>query len=121
MRLIDADALTVKLDAEKDERIPETPYDVGYNNGLTMAYAIVLGIPTVEVKDLVKPFIEYSVDEISRTIGYKVVEVDPVKRGRWKQMKAYKSEFVCSECGNLWPDEKSAYCPSCGARMDLEG
>ena len=58
--------------------------------------------------------VEYAIDHIPDA------DVVPVQHGRWVQMKRYKSEFVCSECGNLWPDEKSTYCPECGAKMDLE-
>lgn len=58
--------------------------------------------------------VEYAIDHIPSA------DVVPVKHGRWVQMKRYKSEFVCSECGDLWLDEKSNYCPNCGARMDGE-
>ena len=53
--------------------------------------------------------------------GYEDGKRDAVKHGRWKQMKAYKSQFVCSECGDLFPDWESDYCPNCGARMDGTG
>ena len=45
-------------------------------------------------------------------------DVEEVKHGYWEQMKAYKSLYVCSRCGDLFPDYKSDYCPSCGAKMD---
>lgn len=45
-------------------------------------------------------------------------DVVPVVRGRWKRMKAYHTEYVCSECGDIWPDFRSDYCPNCGARME---
>ena len=47
------------------------------------------------------------------------IEFKPVEHGRWRGMKAYKNEYICSECGNLWPDEKSPYCPNCGAKMEV--
>ena len=47
------------------------------------------------------------------------VDAVPVVHGRWMPMKRYRSEYVCSECGDMWPDFKSDYCPNCGARMDL--
>lgn len=48
------------------------------------------------------------------------IDAVPVVHGYWKPMKAYKTECVCSECGELWPDWKSPYCPDCGAKMDGE-
>jgi hypothetical protein len=47
-------------------------------------------------------------------------ELVPVVHGKWKRMKAYCTQYVCSECGDIWPDFRSDYCSSCGARMDGE-
>ena len=47
-------------------------------------------------------------------------DVVPVVHGRWERMKAYCTQYVCSECGDIWPDFRSDYCPNCGARMDGE-
>ena len=41
----------------------------------------------------------------------------PVAPARWRPMRPYPTEFICSECGELWPDEKTRFCPHCGARM----
>lgn len=41
----------------------------------------------------------------------------PVAPARWQPMLAYPIEFICSECGELWPDEKTRFCPHCGAGM----
>lgn len=46
-------------------------------------------------------------------------DVAPVVHGTWKRMKAYGTKYVCSECGDMWPDFRSNYCPSCGARMKV--
>lgn len=39
------------------------------------------------------------------------------KQAYWKPMKVYVDEYVCSECGSLFPDFKSEYCYDCGAKM----
>lgn len=41
----------------------------------------------------------------------------PVAPAQWRPMQAYPTEFICSECGELWPDEKTRFCPHCGAKM----
>lgn len=56
-------------------------------------------------------------------------DVEPVRHGRWIKSKA--GGVLCSECYSYAPDvekgsfttrrieqEKSAYCPNCGAKMD---
>lgn len=57
------------------------------------------------------------------------LDVEPVRHGRWIKSKA--GGVLCSECYSYAPNvekgafttrrieqEKSAYCPYCGARMD---
>lgn len=122
MRKIDADALAARITAEKDEAVPNTPYDIGYSNGLTMAYSIVIAAPTIEA--------------------------EPVKHGRWVAVKdqlpehcvtvlsyngcAISTDFY-DEAFQCWNSE-IAYNhiihvthwmplpekPNCGAKMDLE-
>lgn len=45
-------------------------------------------------------------------------DVAEVKHAYWKQLKAYPSEYICSECGELWNNFKTPYCHECGAKMD---
>ncbi len=52
-------------------------------------------------------------------------DVSPVRHGRWI-FDAENYEWNCSECHD-WPidgsadDERTCYCPNCGAKMDAEG
>ena len=52
-------------------------------------------------------------------------DVAPVRHGRWI-FDAENYEWNCSECHD-WPidgsadDERTYYCPNCGAKMDAEG
>lgn len=41
----------------------------------------------------------------------------PLLSAHWQPVCIYPTEFICSECGNLWPDEKTNFCPHCGAKM----
>ncbi len=49
----------------------------------------------------------------------RVVEEEAVHLGRWLPMKTYP-EFVCSECGELWPDAKVDECPECHTKMETD-
>ena len=44
-------------------------------------------------------------------------DVQEVRHGYWKERMSTLSSVKCSECGNSH-EYDTAYCPSCGARMD---
>lgn len=50
------------------------------------------------------------------------IEAEPVRRGRWKQTKAYPNIIFCGECGEPFKKNNSSdkwnYCPNCGALME---
>lgn len=52
------------------------------------------------------------------------VDAAPVKHGRWEPLKNLEGMFNCSLCGDEWGSAAKMvpmrYCPSCGAKMDLE-
>lgn len=104
MRLIDVDFVCDHIEKEiKDIVIPRCPYakrkdseyDIGYNNGLTMAKAIAMKAPTIEA--------------------------EPVRHGRWNDGDPYcpicrKDKFRGLDA-DIWADWKPDYCPNCGAKM----
>ena len=63
-------------------------------------------------------------------------DVEPVRRGRWEECdwvgvdehgfgtrRTFKAGLRCSQCACVFKKEllwKRNYCPSCGAKMDLE-
>lgn len=59
-----------------------------------------------------------------------VVDVQPVRHGRWQITEGYPHNVYCSECHarcaqthwTVWEDGSlpRVYCPNCGAKMDLE-
>lgn len=54
MRAIDADNVLLRITSEKEDNWKSckgkpNEYDIGVNNGLTLAHAIVLGTPTIEL------------------------------------------------------------------------
>jgi hypothetical protein len=60
-------------------------------------------------------------ETINDDIGIKSADVQPVEHGRWEDCEIRGSLAMrCSVCGNdsgvLY---NYAYCPNCGARMDL--
>ena len=72
---------------------------------------------------------EMGVDELADEIydialNVEAADVVPAKHGKWI-FDAENYEWNCSECHN-WPidgsadDEKTYYCPHCGARMDAK-
>ena len=52
------------------------------------------------------------------------VDAMPVVHGRWEPLKNWEGMFRCSLCGDEWGAAAKMvpmrYCPSCGAKMDLE-
>lgn len=55
------------------------------------------------------------------------VDAEPVRHGRWIQVKTAPSYHYCSYCKSTHKMSKSCnkyvlfkYCPNCGARMDRE-
>ena len=52
------------------------------------------------------------------------VEAEPIKHGRWLPFdKGGDCMYTCSECGffrDAYILEENAYCPRCGAKMDLD-
>ena len=68
----------------------------------------------------VNPASAYCIDNI------KPVDAVEVVHGRWiettsadKEYGILTTKYECSECACL-TDNKSNYCPNCGAKMDLE-
>lgn len=55
--------------------------------------------------------------------SFPTVDVAPVAHGRWisKNHHGYEWVFVCSNCGYIdgYPfNDRSNYCPNCGAKMN---
>ena len=52
------------------------------------------------------------------------VDAEPVRHGRWEENEDKDSWFrdvvFCSRCGIGNAARRGAYCPNCGAKMDLE-
>ena len=82
-----------------------TAYDIGYCNGLTMAFSLLLNTPAADVA--------------------------PVRYGRWEKSEddyCGLNLFQCSLCHEEWCfeidddviDLNYHYCPNCGAKMDKE-
>ena len=55
---------------------------------------------------------------------FPTADVEPVRHGRWEN-----GNPICPVCGgdkfkdldaDIWSDWKPAFCPNCGAKMDLE-
>lgn len=47
-------------------------------------------------------------------------EIEPVRHGRWVPTRPSLCSVKCSVCEKSWETETPC-CPSCGAKMDLEG
>ena len=56
-------------------------------------------------------------DAINRTPA---ADVEPVRHGRWGNYEPYYDGYRCSYCKNTFRTWQR-FCPSCGAKMDLEG
>ena len=58
-------------------------------------------------------------DAIKDLVDIPTADVQEVRHGYWKERMSTLSSVKCSECGNSH-EYDTAYCPSCGARMDGE-
>ena len=52
-------------------------------------------------------------------VGMQEIEVEPVRHGQWIPTRPYMYSVKCTICGKIWELE-TPYCPSCGAKIDLE-
>lgn len=100
-RLIDANALRDKLQAEIDKGIPPFGDVMGsIRCGIRLARNIVEDEPTIDA--------------------------EPVRHGKWESLtftNASNEEYTmhrCSECGLTTVTGWYHYCPNCGCRMDAE-
>lgn len=63
--------------------------------------------------------------EIANCVKYApTVDAAPVVHGRWEPLKNLEWLYKCSLCGDEWGAAAKMvpmrFCPSCGAKMDLE-
>ena len=119
MRMIDADYLKIIIE--------ECAKDYSLNEDLQEIKGLLLemldSMPTIDPVEIAKQYIEFQRDEISRTIGYRLVDKGE-KHGKWA--KEGCGLRICSICNFEYdhsgmPAEGLNYCPNCGAKMDLEG
>lgn len=113
MRPIDADAL---------ENMGYELHRTYQKDASTMVYEVkkIGEIPTIEAK----PNSCKYWDSESRFCALRRPQAEPVRRGRWKQTKAYPNIIFCDECGEPFEKNSSSnkwnYCPNCGAEMKEE-
>lgn len=75
-----------------------------------------LGLQATDILDDVVDEIDYIAD----------ADVWEVKHGRWERREEYHGYLGCSECHNAFimrewvRNGKWNYCPSCGAKMEVE-
>lgn len=48
------------------------------------------------------------------------IDAEPVRHGRWIPQDNTFTRYMCSECEGKNHGGHEKYCPSCGAKMDLE-
>lgn len=73
------------------------------------------------INETMSPDYVYSVSRIENLIDEApTIEVESVRYGRWKYVKAYKGAefgfYQCSVCGESWWF-RLKYCANCGAKM----
>jgi len=47
-------------------------------------------------------------------------DVAPVRHGRWISMSEFAQLWKCSVCGKLTRRNAPAYCPNCGAKVEVQ-
>lgn len=77
-----------------------------------------------DLSEYTEGYIDCAMDAEEAIKNEPTVDAAPVVHGRWV-FDAESYEWNCSECHD-WPidgsadDERTYYCPNCGAKMDLE-
>lgn len=54
--------------------------------------------------------------EVKHPSDFPAIDAEPVRHGKWI-MPRHDSRPLCSECGKFG-DERTDYCPNCGAKME---
>ena len=73
----------------------------------------------------IKKGIEIGISSISDPNFFKAADVEPVVRGEWKPDDRMFGVWHCSVCGEsalcngVEEEVKSAFCPHCGAKMNM--
>ena len=92
MRLIDADAIKMKMEPCKNIAESLTDYEQGYLDSRNVMLDMIGNSPTFEV--------------------------DPLRHGQWKMKVIHDTcYFMCSACNSIYNGD-THYCPHCGAKMD---
>ena len=127
MRLIDADALRDKLQAEIDKVNP--PFDGVLGSircGVRLARNMVEDEPTVDAESLITQHEDIGYERGYRDGYAEALEVtddaEPVRHGHWYDEPNYlgtsKTMYFCSYCGSAsWREDP--YCWHCGSKMDV--
>ena len=69
------------------------------------------------VGEIVEPYLDWKT-VVSFILEAPVVDVAPVKHGKWKtDVYGYWERSVCSICGAVFEGDGGNYCRKCGAKM----
>lgn len=96
-----------------------------FTKGESIYFLFKLGKTVQDSQHKPRYYLNRAVAEMYLPYGNEIVEYAPVRHGRWI-FDAENYEWNCSEC-HEWPidgsadDERTYYCPNCGAKMDAEG
>lgn len=86
-------------------------------------------ISKYQLHEITKPFkdsfLSFLTDEVDRLVDtMKPADVQPVKHGKWSQIKILQDGYKAKECSackaTFWDLYHWNYCPNCGARMGDE-
>ena len=65
--------------------------------------------------------------DVGDILNAPTADVAPVRHGKWIDLvsedeKRWKWDCImkCSECGEMYTDDRFKFCPNCGAKMDKE-
>ena len=72
------------------------------------------------IKAILQCFFSGYKDEIIDAAAKRILEIEPVRRGKWIGVNPMVDTLECSMCGwNILGEEfVTDYCPCCGAKME---
>lgn len=70
--------------------------------------------------EFLEEYLDYDGTTSAYDMAIKALQEPERKHAKWRDVREYCGDFMCSNCEGLFSTNKYNYCPDCGAKMDKE-